>query len=80
MVVVLVVVIIPLVVGDVVGDDDRGRGAICLTGAHARGTCKCPAVYVHALLFLPNNFKSLLNLPKYLVFNTGSAPVSDYLQ
>ena len=28
-----------------------------------------------AKLFLPNSFKSPLNSPKYIFFNTGSAPV-----
>ena len=56
---VVVVVMTPLMVGDTVRDDDGGRGALNW------GTCKC----------LPNNFKSPLNLPKYIFFITGSAPV-----
>ena len=66
---VVVVVMTPLMVGDTVRDDDGGRGALNW------GTCKCLAVWVDAPLFLPNNFKSPLNLPKYIFFITGSAPV-----
>ena len=75
-VVVMVVVMMPLMVGDdaidddVVGDNDDGDW-----GALNWGTCKCLALWVHAPSFLPNNFKSPLNFPKYIVFNTGSVPV-----
>ena len=57
--------------GDVFGDDDGDSG----WGALNWGTCKCLVVWVHVLLFLPNSFKSLLNSPKYIFFNTGSAPL-----
>ena len=55
--------------GDVGADDDGGRGALNWR------MCKCLAVWVHAPLFLPNNFKSPPNLPIYIFFNTRSAPV-----
>ena len=78
MVVVMVglVVMMPIAVvddaidGDVVGDDDDSA-----RGGHNWGTCKCLILWVHVLLFLPNSFKSPLNSPKYIFFNTGSTPV-----
>ena len=51
------------------GDDGGGRGALNWD------MCKWLAVWVHVPLFLKNNLKSPLNLPKYIFFNTGSAPV-----
>ena len=74
--VVMVVVMMPItggddaIDGDVISDDD-GSG----WGALIWGTCKYLVVWVHVLLFLPNIFKSPLNSPKYIFFNTGSAPV-----
>ena len=59
--VVVVVVMMPITVGDdavdgdVVGDD--------------------VVVRVHVQLSLPYSFKCPLNSPKYIFFNTGSAPV-----
>ena len=57
------------------GDDDGGDGG---RGGLNWGTYKCLAVCVHAPLFLPNNFKSPLNLQKYLFSNTEPAPVCGY--
>ena len=68
----VVVVMMVLMVGDDAidgGDDGGGRGALNWD------MCKCLAVKVHVPLFLKNSLKNSPNLPKYIFFNTGSAPV-----
>ena len=74
----VVVLMVSLMVGDDATDGDIIGGGDDYDGDRGSlnwDTSKCLTVRVHAPLFLPNIFLNTLYLPKYICFNTGSAPV-----